>query len=1040
MAYAPVLSKREKVLAVIGGVLLVVLVAVGYAKAEEMSPPPPEEPKPVSADDTQNQSRQITERSRYAKDVRREITDIKREVKQGLDTSALEKYLGDFEACIQGLQSYVGTQDFWNNNRDCDDKSRIFEDELNANVRPKRQCGNFTSNVKNRRDEKKRNLETQLKDIKRNDKTADTSALDAKLVEIEGLLAKLEAVAAACNADTVNDGNSLQSDIDYAFRDFYDLANEISQKANTSRQMVDNQRDFDKNIKRQCEKDYARELKNLEKDVARAQKIAPLPANAQAAYDKVKQMYNDACVTQIAAMQDALTKGDMDAFNDARNVFNEYNRDFWDTLNEARNSINQQQQMKDVLREISQREKELVNAKKEYERAVKKSGFENSEAKQILADWEALFVKAKEEVAADPQSWWNGGYQQDINDKQNEFWNSFQKVQQAADTQRWFKDLEKEVINRERDLKNMKRDKGLNPEVVKALEDILARMRDVIAQAKGQLMVDPEAAQETLKSMDDLRFEWDETTRSMWEKQQMTFEFDNMRREIQFAIQRIKEMLRFGKISQNEADACLGFAKEVEGNLEQAARGDFGDPEEYFESLEEKGREVCPVFDEIGDAPGPDQEYYRDFIGDNVRGLDKDLASDMFEKMSQDIASKVLQRMLSDPTVVQNLLQSAGDRYKQSAAGALEAATFYDDSAQRELIQKKTEILELTKQLDALTSKVQAYKTQLESLQNEIADYNFYGNAGDNMRNYMEKCVEIAKTGDKATAQKCVEELKVKKDEAIAQSKAAKFEAKIIPFYDTEDNVWYTKYVAPLAKLGIVRGGGDGKNFYPSSEVTVAEILTMAFRVSGDKESSKNSELCSGKFVNHWGNKFIAWAESRGLSVVAKCTDVNRPALRWEVAQILAETEIGGQVPVSKEVCFKDVKPTDQPTNSVVCWAQAKGVVKGSDGKANPYGRIIRAEAATMVKQAAEKLFGIQFEVSESKVRPGGDEDFDDEGEFDFGEEEDFSDKASAGERSRCYWDDQCQDLVSSQRVTEDDCKAVGGESWGPDEDKCKDI
>lgn len=1019
MAYAPVLSKREKVLAVIGGVLLVVLVAVGYAKAAESTSTateptaipatPAEEPKPVSADDSQNQSRQITERLRYTKDIRREISDIQRELKNSLDTSVVEKQLGDFEACINGLQSFVGTQDFWNKNRDCDDLSRAFEDELQNNIRPKRQCGNFITNAKSRRDEKKRNMETQLKDIKRNDKNADTSALDAKLVEIDGLLTKLESVAATCNADTVNDGNSLQSDIDYAFRDFYDLANELNQKANTSRQTTENQRDFEKNLKRQCEKDFTREMKGFEKDVARAQKIGPLPEGAQAGYDKVKQLYDNLCVIQLGVMQQALIAGDMDAFNDARNEFNNGQRDFWDFLNEARNVVNQQQQLKDILRELAQREKDFMNAKKEYERAAKKSGFENPAAKQILADWEALFVKAKEAVAADPQVWWQD-YQPEINNFQNEFWNSFQKVQQAADTQRWFKDLERELQNRERDFKNMKRDKGLNTDVLSALEDIFNRMRETVAKAKELLVAgDPEGAQDALHNMDDLRFEWDETTRSMWEKQQVVFEFDNIRREIKFAIQRIKEMLRFGKISEEEANACLDFAKDVEGNLEQAARGDFGDPEEYFSNLEDKGREVCPVFDEIGDAPPPDRAYYRDFVGENVRGLDKDMAADMFEKMSQEIAAKVLQRVLADPTVVQNLLQAAGDRYQQSAAGALEATTFYDDAAQRDLLQKKTEIFELTKQLDQLKTQVQIAQDklkELQSIQDEIANYNFYGTAGDSIRDEVEQFIAEAQVKglSKDQIRAKIGELKSKKDEAIAQSKAAKFEAKIIPFYDTEDNVWYTKYVAPLAKLGIVRGGGDGKNFNPDAEVTVAEILTMAFRVSGDREPNGNSELCSGKFAGHWGNKFIRWAETRGLSIVGKCMDINRPALRWEVAQILTETELGGPVPVSKDTCFSDVKPTDQPTNSVVCWAQEKGVMKGSKGKASPYNKILRSEAATMVKQAAEKLFGIQFEAAGHPEADDGRGSGDDEG--DFGEEEEeegdfgFDDKGETGDNT----------------------------------------
>jgi hypothetical protein len=183
-----------------------------------------------------------------------------------------------------------------------------------------------------------------------------------------------------------------------------------------------------------------------------------------------------------------------------------------------------------------------------------------------------------------------------------------------------------------------------------------------------------------------------------------------------------------------------------------------------------------------------------------------------------------------------------------------------------------------------------------------------------------------------------------------------------------------------------VKGKGDGKNFDPASDVTVAEAITMAFRISRDPETSADSELCSGKYVGHWGNHFLAWAESKNLSIVSRCTDVNRPALRWEVAQILLEA-LGKTIDRSEATCFKDVKPKDQPTNSVVCAAQAAGILKGSDGKANPYGKIIRAEVAAMVKKAAE-AHGFKFEdfggEFEQRLRRSGD----DEEEFEFGEEE----------------------------------------------------
>lgn len=986
MAHRHGFSSQEKILAGIAGVLLIVMVVVGYSQAYAQTPALPTAAKD---DDTANQQRQISDQLNYIKSLRREIEDIRKTAGSGVDTAVAEKHLADFEVCLNSRQ--VGSPDFWETFKTCSDISRLAEDELQNNLRPRRQCGDYLSNVKNRRQEYKTNLERQIKDIKRNDKTADTSALETQLAAINGLINKLEQIATACQKDVVeSEAQGLQTDIDYAFRDWYDAANELNQKANESRQIDENKNDFEKNKKRQCEKDMAREIKNLEKEYARAEKAGTLADTAKQAFTAAKEHYNAICVIQLGLMQQALNAGDMDAYNDARNEYDNLNRDFWDILNEARNFINQQQQLKDILRELTQKEKELVKMTKEYERAVKQAGgIGDDSVKAILDQYAQVITSAKEGVKADPQSWWSD-YQQQLNDLQNEFWNSQQKVQAVGDVQRWMKDLAKEVQFREKDLKNMARDKELDQSVLSALTEILNQMKAIVEQARQLLASDPEAARDLLQSMDELRQQWDETSRSMFEQKQMAFELGKVKHEIEFAVKRIKEMQKRRKLSEDEAQACLSFAKEAMENVDAAIAGKLENPEEYFDGLEERAFEVCPAFEEIGNAPPPGTAYYKDFIRENVQGINQDDAASMLERVSEDVVSRVMQRLMADPATVQNLMQLAG---KDIAARTLESATsFYDEASQRDLLAKKSEILTLTKQLEELTKQVQIAKdklAELQAVQNEIASYNFYGNAGDQIRGDIEKF--IAEAGVKGLSKEQirvkVEALKSQAASAIADSKRAKFEAKIIPFEDTDDNEWFTKYVAPLARLGIVKGKGEGR-FDPSAGVTVAEVLTMAFRVSGDSEAGGRSELCNGKFSGHWGNQFIAWAEGKGLSIVEKCTDVNRPALRWEVAQVLLEVAQGGPVAKSDTQCFSDVRPADQPVNSVVCAAQTSGLMKGTDGKANAYAKVIRAEAATMVKQAAEKLFGMNFGVEEQQKETGDNTGiFENEGEEEEGDE-----------------------------------------------------
>lgn len=1065
MAQSSYLSHREKTLSLIAGVLLLAVVAVNYASAQSATgsttattnapppPPPTETTQAVTADDRQNQVRQLKDQRDYLKNLRREVSDIKREVKT-LDTSAIDGHLKKFEECLNTRDVDVGTGDFWDKMQECYDLSRIAEDELKDKIRPIRDCGNFANSAKSRRRELKDNIDRTIKDIKRNDKNADTSLLDAKKTEIESLLGKLEQVSASCTPDTVSDGQSLQTEIDYAFRDWYDISNETNQKSNDARRQTENTRQFEKDIKRQCEKDMGRQLKDFERNFARWQKAGTLPADAEAQAQKVRDAYNELCVTALDTMKQALTSGDMDAFDGARNDFNDRQRDFYDTINEANNVSQTQEQAKNALREITQREKDFKQMQREYERVKKQSGgLGNPDSEKLVSDYAAKLAEAKEAVKTDPNSWWEG-YQQDLNDIQNEFWNSFQKVQAVGDVARWLKDNERELKFREKDLKNISRE---CPEVGEQLAVLLSDARQTIAKIRDLAGSDPEEARNSFYLLDDIRFQWEETQRSCWEGKQMKFEFDRMQQEIKFAKKQVNDLIRREKVSKEEGGACLEFINEVEVRVKNLSSDPTADMEELFEDLEDKSEEVCPFIEKSGERP--DHEYYREFIEENVEGIDDNQAASLLEKVSEDAVSKVLQRLLSDPAIIQNLLNAAGDKNRDAVASTLEATTtFYDEKSHADLLGKKAEILELTKQLEGLKLQVQIAQDklkELEAVRNEISNYNFYGSSGDDIRHEVESFIAEAQTKglSRDAIRARIDELKTKKDDAIRKSKEDKVGAGIIPFYDTDDNEWFTKFVVPLKAAGIIAGKGDGK-FDPNGNVTVAELLTMAFRLSGDKEARGTAKFCGA--AGHWANKFVVWAENRGLSIVEKCTDLNRPALRWEVVQVLIETGSRGEVEESREACFTDVKSSDQPVNSVVCAAQKADLMKGENGKANAYNKVNRAQTAVMVRQAAEKLFGISFDEGGDrggdegdeddnvriKIRQTGEDEGDDDDDDDYDDDfeddngDDFS-SSSSGKRSRCWWDNQCTDLMSAQLVTPDECEAAGGEGWGPDEDEC---
>lgn len=988
------LSHREKSLAVIGGALLVVLVAFGIANAQEPTPPPPPALTPsaggatTSTDsDLNNQKRHLKDQLDQAKNLKQELERIKKDA--GLDITAALEQVAKFESCINALQP--GMSDFWGNLSPCNDISRIVEDDLNDRLRPIQNCMNTRKGIQDRKRERK-DIERQIKDILRQDKTADVSALQTLLGQIDAAFAQAEPFLKCASTDDRDGLDGLGRDIGDLFSDFYTLSQETRDKTNLVQCRADNKKDFEKNLKRQCEKDQAREMKNLEKEFNKAEKAGQVTEEDRANFTAAKNNFTAVCVTQIGLMEQALNADDCDAFNDARNEFHTLNQDFWQLVQTAREGFNVKQQLKDIERDWKRWRVDIAHLHKEYEKAVKRTGTTDAEMESLLKQIDEKFAEAQEAAKTDPSSWWNE-YQTTINEFMQAFRERneevFQKVEQIKNTERWLKDIEKDVKFREKDLKNMKKDKNFDTSVLSALEEILGQMKSAVAKAREVLGTDPQAAEDSLRDFDDLRFQWDETSRSLWEANDFKFQLGETLRTIEFIKEELARRADEGLLKKDAVSRCLDFVDKVETGVKGLNSGDSID--DYLDSFEDEVREVCLVIEElIGEgAPPPDHAYYEEFFEENVKGIKADIAADILTKVSEELVSEVMRRLSTDPSVTEAFLKAVGTR-QDIAASTLEAVTIYNESEQKEILSKKAEILELNKQLEGLQVQLKAAQDKLVAIQKELASYNFYGSAADTIRDQMEDLIAKIQVADEKTKQRLVDELNDKKDEAIRFSKDAKYKDKKIPFLDSDDNFWGTKHIAKAARCEFARGKGDGSNFDPGGDVRVAEILTMAFRASRDETPDGDSNLCDGKFKGHWGNKFIRWAEDKGLSIASACTDVDRPALRWEIAQVLGELAADGKLPASSEACFSDVKASDKSPNAAVCYAQAKGFMKGTDGKSNAYSRVNRAEAATMVVSVGERLLGFQCgAVAKERSTPsprrgsGDDEDDDDKDDED---------------------------------------------------------
>ncbi|MEK7523840.1 MAG: hypothetical protein AAB588_02295, partial [Patescibacteria group bacterium] len=445
-----------------------------------------------------------------------------------------EALITKFETCLSGLQSQVGTPDFWSNMQDCNTASRDIEDELNSNLRPQRDCFSTRRSIDDRRKEKKNNVNTQIKDILRNNKSADVSSLTAIATEMDAEFARVDKLS-GCSTDAVDQLKEASSNLNGYFQDFYSTSNDVRQSSDEVRRAVEGQKDYEKNIKRQCEKDKTREWKNYDREYAKGQKNGTLAPDDEAAHAKVQELYNNQCVTLLGTMGEALKNGNLDAFEEARSEYWTSDRDFWDSLNDARGTVQEGQhkaeQVKNVLQQIKQQDKEIKRIKKDIqrskkmvERAIKKT-LNSTDRKEIAAALQALVKQAEEllaqreniiatamqEAPKDPDSFlmeWD-----EFNDFQNELRELSERGQQIAELTNRLQETEKELVRREKDLSRFP------AELQVTLKELIATARESVKTAWVQLVNDPEAAMETMQNLQDLGTDWD-TTVDDWKDSQ----------------------------------------------------------------------------------------------------------------------------------------------------------------------------------------------------------------------------------------------------------------------------------------------------------------------------------------------------------------------------------------------------------------------------------------------------------------------------------------------------------------------------------------
>lgn len=790
----------------------------------------------------------------------------------------------------------------------------------------------------------KNNYQNRTNELKNNFRSVDIdlTKLNTLMNEWNTILTQMESSVNIKDFATFwtlnSDENYKRQEVDDAFQEAYSRSNLAS-------------------FQNQIQKDKPRELKDLEnqlKNIKRDSKKSPVDTTALDTYiSQLQTLLSE--MQSLAGGASSLTDGDAiqdlaDQIQDKIDEFNYLGSDFRDAINELWDVVNSGNRVHDAERNLKDKARTIKDLERELKRHSKDIGAEQvsefqasiQKQKDIYAQIEtAIANKDVDTLEYIDQDFWDANTESwDINNVLNEVGN---QENNKKDATRWLKDISREIKDKGRMVADLEREtkhknSNISAEEVTALQAIYDQMVDAAGRAKTALdSGDGEGAREILDyEFNDLRMQFDDYSNSFSQKKEegfIEFELENIGKEIEEGRHALEKALEHGEIDEAKSEICSGYlaeAEEMYQNLKAIVEsGDIGGQEELMIRFENLGNEVDR---ECGDIFGEDEEYHESYVDYYVEEDLQGLADQIFAKISEELLSKMMSNYQS---TINAMLEEAGQKWQGQLQNFLESSMAVYDITSKEnietLLNQKARLLE---QIDELESKISVKNAEFQALQNRLAGYNFYGQASEEIQSELEDFVAQSTSLSEPQQQQKIKELQAKADQAVTNSREEKYKDGVIPFKDTDDNEWYTQYVASLFERGIVSGYKDSNGnltgqFGPGDSVLVSQVLKIALEASGDGESEGEPNLDQAK--NHWSKGYVKQAENIGLSIVKGLDNLDRPATRAEVVRIILE--IAGVDPQDVEQSsFTDVSSSN-PNIDYIEEAKNLGIISGDSGQ-----------------------------------------------------------------------------------------------------------
>lgn len=169
-------------------------------------------------------------------------------------------------------------------------------------------------------------------------------------------------------------------------------------------------------------------------------------------------------------------------------------------------------------------------------------------------------------------------------------------------------------------------------------------------------------------------------------------------------------------------------------------------------------------------------------------------------------------------------------------------------------------------------------------------------------------------------------------------------------FTDVPSDSWYHDAVYYVNKNGMMYGTSTGR-FSPGSQTSRAMIVTILYRMDGTPPTGKAdfTDVAAGQ----WYTDAVAWASAN--DIVYGYDNVFRPdggVTREQAAAILYRYTMykGRDTTARADLSgYSDSADISDYALEAMQWANAQGLIKGSNGRLSPNGKATRAEIAEIL-------------------------------------------------------------------------------------------